>query len=321
MLRFAGVVFWIWVCLGLFQVRNETVAALGDAFKYRFGTETFTISLGDVVAFFLSLWIALQISKFVRWILGEDVLPRVQLPRGVASSMSMVVHYGIMAVGFLFAVAAAGIELDRITIVLGALGVGIGFGLQNLVNNFVSGLILIFERPINVGDTVQLAGGLLGEVRRIGIRASIVRTFEGAEVIVPNGNLVSAELTNWTLSDRLRRIEVPVGVAYGTDPQKVLDLLVAAAREDDEVLAFPEPYGLFEGFGDSSLNFVLRFWTSNFDWWRVVASRVTVAVNGGLKEAGVRIPFPQRDLHVKSVTESARDALSRSPRGPGSSAP
>ena len=138
--------------------------------------------------------------------------------------------------------------------------------LQNVVNNFISGLILVFERPVKIGDTIEV-GAMLGEVRRIGIRSSTVRTYDGAEVIVPNGNLISAEVINWTLSDRMRRIKIPVGVAYGTDPQKVLDLLAGVAKDSNDVMRFPEPHALFLGFGESSLDFELRFWTANFDHW------------------------------------------------------
>jgi small-conductance mechanosensitive channel len=186
---------------------------------------------------------------------------------------------------------------------VGALGVGIGFGLQNLVNNFVSGLILVFERPIKIGDTIDI-GTLRGEVRRIGIRSSTVRTLEGAEVIVPNGNLVSNEVINWTLSDRMRRIDVAIGVKYGTDPEAVLEILNHVAQEHDDVLDYPEPSALFKAHGDSSLDFVVRFWTKRFDDWLRIQSDVTVAINGALKKAGIEIPFPQRDLHLRSVDPS-----------------
>jgi small-conductance mechanosensitive channel len=220
----------------------------------------------------------------------------------------MLVRYSILAAGFLIAVAAAGIPLSNFAIILGALGVGIGFGLQNVVNNFVSGLILAFERPIQIGDTVEV-GPLLGEVRQIGIRASTVRTFDGAEVIVPNGDLISAQVVNWTLSDQRRRIRLPVGVAYGTDPQRVIDLLQEVASRHEDVQKDPEPVVLFKGFGESSLDFELRFWTSAYERWVQVSSEVAVSVNTALNEAGITIPFPQRDLHVRSVDAEAARSL------------
>src|SRR5262249_55019901 len=155
----------------------------------------------------------------------------------------------------------AGISLSRFTLLAGALGVGLGFGLQNIVSNFVAGLILLFERPIQVGDVVDV-GSLVGAVARIGMRSSTVRTAEGAEVIVPNGDLIPKSSTTWTLSDRRRRVEIRVGVAYGTDPEKVIALLLEAAGDHPEALADPAPAAYFIGFGDSSLDFVLQVWAA-----------------------------------------------------------
>ena len=176
-----------------------------------------TISLGNLLAFGVTVWASFLLARFLRFLLDEEVYPRARLQRGMPYAISTLTRYVVLFLGFLLAIAATGIDLDRIALLAGALGVGIGFGLQNVVNNFVSGLILLFERPVQLGDTVQL-GDLWGEVRRIGIRSSLVRTFDGAEVIVPNGDLISQQVTNWTLSDRNRRVEVKVGVAYGSSP-------------------------------------------------------------------------------------------------------
>jgi small-conductance mechanosensitive channel len=217
----------------------------------------------------------------------------------------MLVKYALFGLGFLLALAVAGIDLSRFTLIAGALGVGIGFGLQNVVNNFISGLILAFERPIHIGDVIEV-GSLTGTAQRIGIRSSSIRTFDGAEVIVPNGDLISAQVVNWTLSDNMRRIEISIGVAYGTEPKQVLDILTQVAREHPDVLGQPEPIALFREFGDSSLNFTLRFWTSQFDKWVQIRSEVAVALNQALKEAGIQIPFPQRDLHLRSIDSSLK---------------
>jgi small-conductance mechanosensitive channel len=200
-----------------------------------------------------------------------------------------------------------GVPLDRLTLVVSALGVGIGFGLQNIVNNFVSGVILLFERPIRVGDLIQLEG-LFGHVSTIGIRASKVRTFDGSDVIVPNGDLVSARVTNWTLADKKRRIDFPVGVAYGTDPTRVLEILLQIAKEHPEVLEHPEPEALFRSFGDSSLDFALRCWTESDRGLFAVQSDLAVGINAALAEAGIEIPFPQRDLHLRSVDPAIHSA-------------
>ncbi|MBW2237329.1 MAG: mechanosensitive ion channel, partial [Deltaproteobacteria bacterium] len=190
-----------------------------------------------------------------------------------------------------------------------ALGVGIGFGLQTVVNNFVSGVILLFERPVRVGDRVQIAD-LLGVVTHIGLRASRIRTFDGSDVIVPNGDLIASQLINWTLSDAKRRIILPVGVAYGTDPEKVLAILEGVARENPEVLDDPPPETLFRNFGDSSLDFELRAWTESERGWNPVRSDLAVSISRAFAEAGIQIPFPQRDLHLRNL-DQVRDALDR----------
>lgn len=188
-----------------------------------------------------------------------------------------------------------------------------GFGLQGVVNNFVSGLILLFERPVQVGDRVQV-GDLTGDVRHIGVRATVVRTRDGAEVIVPNANLISSEVINWTLSDPRRRINVLVGVAYGTDPERVIDLLVGSAQEHPDILERPAPTALFLGFGESSLDFSLRAWTAQSTNYRRVRSELTLAVNAAIVEAGIEIPFPQRDLHVRSAESGAEEMVAQPTR-------
>jgi small-conductance mechanosensitive channel len=180
--------------------------------------------------------------------------------------------------------------------------VGIGFGLQNIVQNFISGLILIFERPIQVGDTVEV-DSLLGQVKDIGVRASNVITYDGAEVVVPNSNLISNNLINWTLSDSRKRVEIKVGTAYGTDPNLVLELIKNVAMDHPDVVRDPEPRALFEGFGDSSLDFRLLFWV-NFEKGLGAKSDVAVGIYNIFAENNIEIPFPQVDLHVKDVAKN-----------------
>ena len=212
--------------------------------------------------------------------------------------MVSVVNYVVWGSGVLLSAAAAGLSATQLTVVFGALGVGIGFGLQNVVGNFVSGLILIFERPIKVGDRVQTTDHF-GVVTGIGIRASTIRTFEGAEVVVPNADLVSKEFVNWTRTDMTRRVEIVVRVALGSEPETVLEILRNAAASHPKTLDEPAPTALMTGFGESSLDFRLLTWT-RIDDFLDVASDLHVAVNNALKEAGIRIPFPQRDLYVHS---------------------
>jgi small-conductance mechanosensitive channel len=181
-----------------------------------------------------------------------------------------------------------------------------------VVKNFAAGLTLLLERRVHVADVLEVPSqGIIGRVLSIGMRASVIRTWNGAEVVVPNGDLISSAVTNWTLSDRLYRVEVPVGVAYGTDPERVIALLLDAVRSDDQLLIDPAPQALFKGFGDSSLDFVVRAWTDQgYDNALSLTSRLGIAVHRTLKEAGIVIPFPQRDLHVVSVSPPASAALS-----------
>ena len=300
-----GIFGWVYGALGISGLWIPFRSALDAVLSASIGFGTVSISLGGVLAFFLTIWLSWLLARFVSFTLDQEVFSRVQTPPGVSFALSTFARYTILVFGFLVAMGAVGFSLDRVALLLGALGVGIGFGLQNVVNNFVSGLILLFERPIRVGDWVQL-GELFGIVSKIGIRSSMVRTFDGADVVVPNGDLVSEQLINWTLSDRKRRVILPVGVAYGTAPRRVIELLLEVARGHEEVLANPEPVALFRGFGDSALNFELRVFTEG-DWLRVL-SDLAVATTEALEAAGITIPFPQRDLHLRNIPE-LRDAL------------
>jgi small-conductance mechanosensitive channel len=180
------------------------------------------------------------------------------------------------------------------------MSVGIGFGLQNIFNNLVSGLILLFERPIQLGDTVQV-GQLTGNVKSIGLRSSNVTTFEGAEVIVPNGQLVSNEVINWTLSDQKRRLEITVGVAYGSDPEQVHKLLNDIVNNHMDLLKDPEPLVVFNDMGESALKFTLYFWIADYNLGRQIKSDILFSIFRVFKENNIEIPFPQHDLHLRSV--------------------
>ena len=295
---------WLLATLRLFRIEGLAGQVLSSILFSSARIGTVEISLADILGFALAIWLGLLVSRFLRFVLNVDVFPRIKLPRGVAATISMLVNYTVIGIAVVLAVAAAGIQLDRFAIIVGALSVGIGFGLQNIVNNFVSGLILAFERPVQSGDTVQFST-MFGKVTRIGVRSSTVRTFDGAEVIVPNANLISNEVTNWTLSDKRRRMEILVGVAYGTNPRKVQELLLNVARAEERLLENPAPSVLFLGFGDSSLDFSLRAWTDDFDDFLTIKSDLTLAVHDAIYAAEIEIPFPQRDLHLRSIDANA----------------
>lgn len=287
--------YYVFASAGLIPLVREAVA---DTLMRRWGIGEVHFSISSALVFVAAIYASIVVSRVIRAVLEGDVYPRVSLPRGLSGTVTMVARYAVISLGFVLALSITGIPLDRLAIVLGAFSVGIGFGLQTVVNNFVSGLILMFERPIQVGDTIEV-GGLVGRVRQIGVRASTVETFDGAEVIVPNGNLVSGQLINWTLSSRNRRIEVQVGVAYGTDPERVLALLRDATKTIPGVLAVPEPTAIFRGFGASSLDFSALFWTADFDRWTIVRSDATVKINQALADAGIEIPFPRQDVRIR----------------------
>jgi potassium efflux system protein len=282
--------------VGLLQPALSLLSAI---FTAPLGRGSIQISLGNIIEFVLTVWVAYLTSAFIRFVLREDVYPRTEIPRGISYAISSLLNYVIIALGFVLALGAVGMDLTRVTVLVGALGVGIGFGLQSVVNNFVSGLILLFERPVHVGDIVELSG-LSGEVSRIGIRASTVRTWQGAEIIVPNAQLVSERVTNWTLSDRTRRIDLPVGVNYGSEPGKVVEVLESVARAHPHIMQAPAPRAVFKAFGDSSINFELRAWTNRFEQWPVIQTELAAAVYAGLHEAGMAFPFPQREVRLLS---------------------
>lgn len=298
-LKLVIVVLSIIIILNNLGVRKIVFDWLGETLAYKWTIGSFSISLGNILLFFISIWLSVIIARFVKFILEGDVLPRLNLARGVPGAISTLSSYLIIGFGIIVAIMGAGIDLNSFALLAGALGVGIGFGLQDIVKNFISGLILIFERPIQIGDAVQVEE-LSGRVMHIGIRSSTVKTWEGAEVIVPNGNLISNKLINWTLSDQRRRIDVKVGVAYGTDINLVMETLLDCVKRNEKILTDPAAYVLFNDFGESSLDFELRCWTSDFASWVGIRSDIRVAIDKTFKEKNIEIPFPQRDLHLKS---------------------
>jgi len=299
-LRGLAIVAWAIFALKYFGLWTSAMTGVGDVLRAELHRGSISLSLGDLLVFGIIVWAAFVISAVVRFVLEEDVYPRLHLGRGLPSVLSNLLHYGVLLTGFLIALATMGVDLTKVTILAGAFGVGIGFGLQNVVNNFVSGLIVLFERRIDVGDAVQI-GDVSGQMQQMGIRACLVRTWEGAEVIVPNAALTSDKVTNWTLSDRRRRIDVKVGVAYGTAPENVFDLLLGVARRHPLVLADPAPAALFTGFGESALRFELRVWTDRFNQATQTQSDLAVSVYGALREAGIEIPVVQRELRIQDT--------------------
>lgn len=247
--------------------------------------------------------LALLMFSLTRWLtlwVVTRLLARSKIELGVRLAVGTIIRYVVIIVGMIVILQTLGIDLSALTILTGALGVGVGFGLQHITNNLVSGIILLFERPIKVGDRIEV-GGVLGDVVRISPRATIIVTNDNITVIVPNSEFITGRVTNWSYIDRDVRFHIPVAVSYHSDPEEVRRLLLAVAGAHPGVLKQPEPDALFQEFGDSSLKFVLRVWTRDYITTQgVLRSELNFAISRMFKEHGIEIPFPQQDLHIRS---------------------
>jgi len=295
---------WLLFTLQSFRIYRPVSAFAIAVLTYEFNLGELSLSLGSLLSFALATWAAFWVAKTIRQVLAEDILPSLSLPRGVGNSVSSLSYYVILFLGLLAALAAAGFQVGQLTLVFGALGVGIGFGLQDVVRNFVAGLILMFERPIQRGDTVEVAG-MLGQVREIGLRATIVTTFEGADVVVPNGMLLADKLINWTLNGTRRRFDLNISTRYSEDPQRTMDLLVEIASSCTGVAATPAPACIMTGLAPGELQFNVRAWTKDFGDWVQVRTELAMKIRNGLAEAGIEVPRPQRELIVRNVPAQA----------------
>ena len=287
-LQWTAVLLWVLYTLNRLLLRQRLFRAISDFMTEELVVGSLRISLSDVVVFGVTVWAAVLVSRFVRFILDEEVYPRVHLTRGLPYAISSVVNYAIVLVGFFAAVAALGVDMTKVTILAGAFSVGVGFGLQNIFNNFVSGIILLFERPVNVGDVVQIDDAS-GVVQRIGIRASIIGTPAGAEVIVPNGKLISERVINWTFSNRRRSIELQLAVAQVADPRRVIALLERAANEHPQISRDPPPKAWVVKLGPDSLVLELRAWTDRVHDWMEVRSELAIAVSDNLAAENIAL--------------------------------
>ena len=297
----AGIMLLVWIhqVLNLFAVRQQVYAAISLALNYQIKIGSATIAVSNIVAFILTLLLGYLVAVVLRAILGEEILPRLKLARGLPNAIATITHYVLLLLIFILALAAAGVELSKFTILTGAVGVGLGFGLQNIVNNFVSGLILLFERPVRIGDTLEV-GGIGGEVTKIGFRSSTLHAFDGSDLIIPNAELISQRVINWTLTGTRRQIVLNIHVAYGNDPTQVRDLLRKTVVGHPGVLGSPVPMTLFTGFGDSALNFEIRCWAPRPDVVAELRSDVAISIAAALNQAGIKVPVPRRDLHITS---------------------
>ncbi len=313
-------VFYVLLVIGwsILLGRNFYISSLisepVNDFLYReriLGNYSFTMI--SLVIFCLILVLSTLVSKIVSFFVSDRTDGFAAKKSGIGSWL-LLVRIAIFSIGFFLAFAAAGISMDKITIIISALGIGIGFGLQTLVNNLVSGLIISFEKPVNVGDVVEI-GTRSGVMKTIGFRSSVVYTWDGADVIIPNGDLLNQHLVNWTLGNTKRRIDILVGVAYGTDLEKVKQILGDLVKNDERVLPVPAPNVLVKEFGDSSIDLRLLIWVPNALEWTNVQSDILSAIDIAFKENNIEIPFPQQDVHIRSVITDATESKKENDTG------
>lgn len=255
-------------------------------------------TFGNVLVFVIIIWIASTLSKVITYFFEfADQHAVTSTRKSRLSSSILLVKLSIFGLGFLLAIIASSIPVAKINIIIGALSVGIGFGLQTIVNNLVSGVILAFEKPVQIGDLIEV-GGHSGRIKEMGIRASKIATYEGSEIIVPNGDLLSQHLVNWTLSNNNRRVELLIGVAYGTELKKVKQLLFNLIIDREGIMKEPDPLVLIHNFGDNSVDFRVLFWVADLSKWLELKSQVMSDIYESFYNEGIEIPFPQRDVHL-----------------------
>ena len=292
---------------------NETLQAIWDFIVKAWTTELFgadTVTIGGILLLVFLFASVIIVERILQRLLIRRFLSKTRLQPSLQYGLSRIFGYTLIAIGFYVAFQAVGFDLSSLAIVAASVGVGVGFGLQNIINNFVSGIIILAERPISIGDRIEVAG-VAGRVTKIQLRSTTVVTNDNITMIVPNADFISNTVTNWSHGDPKVRIRVPVGVAYGSDLKLLQQLLLEAAGEHPKALRDPSPGVLFNEFGDSSLNFELGVWTQEMTATPIhFTSQMNFIIEQKLRENDIEIPFPQRDLHVRSGLPAAAEASS-----------
>jgi len=299
-INFVLVIVLIPVILVLAGIPAANVADMAGQAFFGFRIGGFAVPSLAKILYALAIFIAvLAVTKVIQRAIQAGPLKHSSIDIGVQNSFVTLIGYAGLLIAFFAGVSAIGFDLRNLALIAGALSVGIGFGLQSIVNNFVSGLILLFERPIKVGDWVVTTSGE-GIVKKISVRSTEIETWDRSSIIIPNSEMISAPVTNWTHKNKIGRITVPVGVSYGADPEQVKEILLQCANDHPSVVRYPEPFVVWQDFGASSLDFEIRAYLSDISGGLGVRTQLRFAIFKALKEAGVEIPFPQRDVHVKS---------------------
>jgi small-conductance mechanosensitive channel len=261
----------------------------------------FSFTYEAIGVFFLILVLTAITSKLVSFIAGEPTDKNIAAKKSGVRNSLLLLRLSIMIIGVLLAFASSGIPMDRITIIIGSLSLGIGFGLQTIVNNLISGVILAVERPVEIGDQVEVAGKT-GRISEIGIRSSKLISYDGAEIIIPNGDMLNQHVINWTLTNNQRRVELVVGVRYGTDLNKAKQILEIILKANKRILSTPEPLALLHQFNNSSIDLRVLFWC-DVNYWIDIKSEIILAIDKAFKDAGIEIPFPQQDIYIRELPD------------------
>lgn len=256
------------------------------------------VTLGGIGSAIFTFFVALMVSSIIQRVIAYRVSKHLQLSTGITYTLKRIVHYLIVFFGIIIAAQCVGFDLGVLAVAFGFIGVGIGFGLQNLTSNFISGLILLLERPIGVNDFVSVEDKM-GTVVNISMRATIIKTRDNVSIIVPNSKLIENQVINWSHGDPKIQVHCPIGVAYGSDVPLVKATLLKVAESHKEVLKDPPPNVLFKNFGDSSLDFELLVWTNEPEKQFLLRSNINYSIDQAFRDADIRIPFPQRDIHVQ----------------------
>lgn len=269
-----------------------------DATLFKLGDNA--ISLATLLYLSISFIVLIVVAGRMKKLVIERILHKASISLSTRASVGSITKFAIILIGSIVIIQTAGIDLTALTLVAGALGVGIGFGLQNITDNFISGIIILFEKPIKVGDRIEV-GDVQGNVISISFRATQILTNDNISVIVPNSQFISSQVINWSHNDRNIRFRIPVGVSYNEDPAKIRRILLEVAAANEHILKVPEPSVLFDEYGDNSINFQLAVWTATHtDKPRILKSELYFAIFERFRQENVEIPFPQRDIHIKN---------------------
>ncbi len=282
---------------------RETFGYISAAWNYEVASiDGLPITIGKIITGFLLFFIGLFLSRRISSVFASRVLNRFELAEGVIAAFESLVFYVLVIFFALFALRLVNVPLTVFTVIGGAVAIGVGFGSQNIVNNFISGIILLIERPVRVGDLIEV-DSLIGTINRIGLRSILIRTGDNIDIIVPNSSFLEKNVVNWTLGDDRVRLYVKVGVVYGSPLDKVKELLLQVVTENQSVLKSPEPHVWFKDFGDDSLVFEIHFWcvVKKMSHKNAIESDIRFEIDKYFRENNIVIAFPQRDVHLDSI--------------------